>query len=229
MSDETNPTAASKARDEQEETEPVVKVTDKRRFLDPDAVVDAEPMTDPVEDVLKVERLRLQLEEKDAHLRVLRAQVVDFEKKMQDELRETRARLERTFTQRVAGARNEIFRELLSVFDNLDLVVSAAAQGTKEDLLSGVTGTQRLLVHALQQQGVERIEATGQPFDPDQHEAVDTVEVEPEKDGLVVSQMRPGYRVGGQLLRPAMVRVGRAVAGVAEAANGDGAGDAEPA
>jgi molecular chaperone GrpE len=229
MSDETNPTAASKARDEQEESETTVKVTDKRRFLDPDAVVEAEPESGPADSVTEIRALRLQLEEKDAHLRVLREQVVDFEKKMQDELRETRARLERTFTQRVAGVRNEIFRELLSVFDNLDLVVSAATQGTKEDLLSGVTGTQRLLVHALQQQGVERIEATGQPFDPDQHEAVDTVEVEPEKDGLVVSQMRPGYRVGGQLLRPSMVRVGRAAVVVAEPSGGDAEGESNPA
>lgn len=227
MSDETNPTAASKARNEQEESETTVKVTDKRRFLDPDAVVEAEP--DPADHPSDIRALRLQLEEKDAHVRVLREQVVDFERKMQDELRETRARLERTFTQRVAGVRNDIFRELISVFDNLDLVVSAAAQGTKEDLLSGVTGTQRLLVHALLQQGVERIEATGQPFDPDQHEAVDTVEVESDRDGVVVSQMRPGYRVGGQLLRPAMVRVGRATAAVAEASDANATGESSPA
>lgn len=225
MSDETNPTAASKARNEQEESETTVKVTDKRRFLDPDVVVEAEPESGPAD----IRALRLQLEEKEAHVRVLREQVVDFERKMQEELRETRARLERTFTQRVAGVRNDIFRELISVFDNLDLVVSAAAQGTKEDLLSGVTGTQRLLVHALLQQGVERIEATGQPFDPDQHEAVDTVEVEPDRDGVVVSQMRPGYRVGGQLLRPAMVRVGRASAAVAGPSDDQGTEASNPA
>ncbi len=210
MSDETNPTAASKARDEHEEAETTVKVTDKRRFLDPDLASD--PTPDPVDHFTEIERLRLLLEEKDAHLRVLRDQVVEFEQKMQNDIRETRARLERTFTQRVAGVRNDIFRDLLSVFDNLDLVISVADKASKDDLLTGVTGTQRLLVHTLQQQGVERIEAAGQPFDPDQHEAVDTVEVEPEKDGVVVSQMRPGYRVGGQLLRPAMVRVGRAAA-----------------
>lgn len=229
MSDETNPTATSKARDEQEEAEPTVKVTDKRRFLDPDAVADGESESDPLSHLTEIRTLRLQLEEKDAHLRVLREQVVDFETKTREELREARARLERTFTQRLAGARNDIFRDLLSVFDNLDLVISAAEQGTKEDLLSGVTGTQRLLVHTLQQQGVERIEATGQPFDPDQHEAVDTVEVESEKDGLVVGQMRPGYRVGGQLLRPAMVRVGRATAAVAGPSGDDAAGDSNPA
>jgi molecular chaperone GrpE len=179
MSDETNPTAASKARDEHEEAETTVKVTDKRRFLDPDLASD--PTPDPVDHFTEIERLRLLLEEKDAHLRVLRDQVVEFEQKMQNDIRETRARLERTFTQRVAGVRNDIFRDLLSVFDNLDLVISVADKATKDDLLTGVTGTQRLLVHTLQQQGVERIEATGQPFDPDQHEAVDTVEVEPKR------------------------------------------------
>jgi molecular chaperone GrpE len=225
MSDETNPTAASKARDEHEEAETTVKVTDKRRFLDPDLASD--PTPDPVDHFSEIERLRLLLEEKDAHLRVLRDQVVEFEQKMQNDIRETRARLERTFTQRVAGVRNDIFRDLLSVFDNLDLVISVADKASKDDLLTGVTGTQRLLVHTLQQQGVERIEATGQPFDPDQHEAVDTVEVEPEKDGVVVSQMRPGYRVGGQLLRPAMVRVGRAAV-VAVSADGNDDNESHP-
>jgi len=57
----------------------------------------------------------------------------------------------------------------------------------------------------------------GQPFDPEIHEAVDTVEVEPEREGMVTEQYSRGYRLGNQLLRPARVQVGRS-RGTAQAA-----------
>ncbi|MDQ1525194.1 MAG: molecular chaperone GrpE, partial [Pyrinomonadaceae bacterium] len=55
--------------------------------------------------------------------------------------------------------------------------------------------------------------AIGEQFDPELHEAVDVVEVEPERDGVVTAEYSRGYRMGGQLLRPARVQVGRTKAG----------------
>src|SRR5438067_904923 len=50
----------------------------------------------------------------------------------------------------------------------------------------------------------------GAEFDPELHEAVDTIEVEPERDHTVTAEYSRGYKMGGQLLRPARVQVGRA-------------------
>lgn len=210
---------------------PAVNVTDKRRLhMDNlDAVADAASSaeataeTTPVEPAVEVpsvasqqdtlptvQQLQMQLQERDAQLARLRAQVVEFEAKTQEELRETRRRLERTVEQRVWQARQALLEDWLAVFDNLDLMVAGAEKATKDDLLTGIAAMQRLLSQTLQRHAIERIEAVGQPFDPQLHEAIETLTVAPEQDGQVVAQTRPGYRLGTQLIRPALVAVGRA-------------------
>jgi molecular chaperone GrpE len=216
MSDETTQATAAHARKENEESESTVKVTDRRRVVDPDAVGEETAESGTTNDAdasdwRETETLKLQLRERDAQVRRMRQQVEELDQKMRTEASELRARLERNFAQRVASARNELLLDLLAVFDNLDLVVEGVRRGgSLDDCVTGVSATQRLLVQALHRQGVERIEAVGQAFNPDLHEAIDAIEVAPERDGTVVDQMRAGYSVGGQLLRPAQVRVGRA-------------------
>jgi molecular chaperone GrpE len=66
---------------------------------------------------------------------------------------------------------------------------------------------------ALAAAGVEPLVAVGQHFDPAKHDAIDLLPVEPEQDGLVISEYAKGYRIGDRLLRPARVRVGRSGSG----------------
>ncbi len=222
MSDEPRETAGAEA--------PVVNVTDKRRLYmdtmetsaDTASSVESSVDTASVEAAADVpadpsqaapstvQQLQMQLQERDAQLARLRAQVVEFEAKTQEELRETRRRLERTVEQRVLRARQALLEDWLAVFDNLDLMVAGAEKATKEDLLTGIVAMQRMLSQTLQRHDVERIEAVGQPFDPQLHEAIETLTVAPEQDGQVVAQTRPGYRLGTHLIRPALVSVGRA-------------------
>ncbi|MFQ3581430.1 MAG: nucleotide exchange factor GrpE [Chloracidobacterium sp.] len=204
-------------RETTDATVPVVQVTDKRRlYMDtenPESASTAavEGATGSLDsDSPTLEQLQMQLEEREAQLARLRAQVVEFESKTQAELRETRRRLERTFEQRVVSERLALIEDWLAVFDNLDLMVAGAEKATKDDLLTGIMAMQRLLSQALQRHNIERIEAVGQPFDPQVHEAVETTTVSSEQDGQVVAQTRPGYRLGEQLIRPALVCVGRA-------------------
>jgi molecular chaperone GrpE (heat shock protein) len=63
---------------------------------------------------------------------------------------------------------------------------------------------------ALVAAGVEPIASVGVGFDPELHEAVDTVEVEPERDGMITAEYSRGYKMNDRLLRPARVQVGRA-------------------
>ncbi len=229
MSDEPRETAGAET--------PVVNVTDKRRLYK-DTMETAADMASSVEssldaasketagevpgepsgaEVPTVEQLQtqlqereMQLRERDAQLARLREQVIEFEAKTQEELRETRRRLERTVEQRVLRARQALLEDWLAVFDNLDLMVAGAEKATKEDLLTGIVAMQRMLNQTLQRHDIERIEAVGQPFDPQLHEAIETLTVAPEQDGRVVAQTRPGYRLGTHLIRPALVSVGRA-------------------
>jgi molecular chaperone GrpE len=123
---------------------------------------------------------------------------------------EIRQRLNRTADERVAREKAAFISSLLPVLDNLQRAIEAAEGGGSMDaLLDGLRGTASGFESALAGAGAEPIEAVGAPFDPELHEAVDTTEVEAERDGVVTAQYSRGYRMGGQLLRPARVQVGR--------------------
>ena len=127
---------------------------------------------------------------------------------------EIRQRLTRTAGERAAREKAAFVGALLPVMENLRRAMEAAEGGGSLDtLLEGLRGTLSGFESALVSGGIEAITSVGEPFDPELHEAVDVIEVEPERDGLVTAEYSRGYRMGGQLLRPARVQVGRAKAG----------------
>lgn len=87
--------------------------------------------------------------------------------------------------------------KLLPVLDNFDLALSHGA----EDLVP----VQRSLLDVLEAAGLERIDPAGQPFDPNEHDAVQHEEGDGEPE--VIEVHRAGYRWKGRVLRPAMVKV----------------------
>ncbi|HYY43171.1 MAG TPA: nucleotide exchange factor GrpE [Pyrinomonadaceae bacterium] len=130
---------------------------------------------------------------------------------LQRETDETRQRLNRAAEERAGRAKAEFVSSFLPVLDNLQRAVEAGEQGgTMEALLTGLRGTISGFEQALAAVGAEPLSAIGAQFDPEQHEAVDTVEVEPARDHTVTAEYSRGYTMGGQLLRPARVQVGRA-------------------
>src|SRR5437868_5797323 len=130
---------------------------------------------------------------------------------LQRETDETRQRLNRAADERAGRAKAEFVSSLLPVLDNLQRAVEAAEQGgTMDALLSSLRGTINGFEQALNVAGAEPIKSVGAQFDPELHEAVDTIEVEPERDHTVTAEYSRGYKMGGQLLRPARVQVGRA-------------------
>src|SRR4051812_24282372 len=137
-------------------------------------------------------------EQKAADVQARFEQVRSELKRETDELRQ---RLARSSEERAARERANFIASLLPVVDNLQRAVEAAeGGGTQESLLDGLHGTISGFENALAQAGAEAIEAVGQKFDPEIHEAVDTVEVEPELEGTVTAQYSRGYRIGDQLL-----------------------------
>ncbi|HVF87337.1 MAG TPA: nucleotide exchange factor GrpE [Pyrinomonadaceae bacterium] len=132
---------------------------------------------------------------------------------------EIRQRLNRAADERARREQAAFINALLPVMDNLQRAVEAAeGGGSKEALLNGLHGTLNGFASALAGAGAEAVEALGEQFDPEVHEAVDTVEVGAEQDGLVTAEYSRGYRMGGQLLRPARVQVGRTRVGAIGAA-----------
>jgi molecular chaperone GrpE (heat shock protein) len=129
-------------------------------------------------------------------------------------LEATEARLERNARREAEETRGKLVQELLPVLDNLDRTIRAAQAGRSDPaLLEGVRMVRQQLEGVLRGYGVERIEALGQRFDPAVHEAIGMIAVDdPHRQGAVVHQAEPGYRMAGRLLRPARVSVGKLVA-----------------
>jgi molecular chaperone GrpE len=119
-----------------------------------------------------------------------------------------RKRVMRDQADNLARAQAALVIKLVEVLDDLDRVAHHSESASKDTLLEGVDLVERKYRQVLESAGLERVEATGQPFDPATMEALTTVPTDdPEEDYHVADVFQPGYRFQGTLLRPARVVV----------------------
>ena len=204
----------SERRDEENSEQGGVRVRDRRRVHFDEAEglrVDESAAEEPNLKPKYVEELEARARAAEQKALDVQARFDQVRAELQRETDEVRRRLNRNADERVAREKASFIASLLPVVDNLRRALDAAEQGgTLESLLDGLRGTLNGFESALGAGGVEPVASVGQPFNPELHEAVDTTEVEPERDGTVTAEYSRGYRVGNQLLRPARVQVGRA-------------------
>jgi molecular chaperone GrpE len=135
---------------------------------------------------------------------------LDDLKRLQAEFDNYRKRVSRDQAALVARANASLVEQLLPVMDDFELALLAAEQTQDyEKMVKGVELVYAKLREALEQVGLERIQAKGKPFDPSQHEAVMQGD-DPDGEQVVTEEFRPGYRYAGAVLRPSMVKVGKA-------------------
>jgi molecular chaperone GrpE len=129
------------------------------------------------------------------------------------ELENVRRRVERESAQAQKYALERILGELISVNDSLELALKAVASENEETRkhLEGLELTHKQLWQTLERYGVSQVDPQGQPFNPEFHEAVSTLESGEMAPNHVLSVMQKGYKLHERLLRPAMVVVSRAV------------------
>ena len=101
--------------------------------------------------------------------------------------------------------------DLLSVVDNLERALESSGdeQGSAA-LAEGVELTRKGFMDVLAKYGVEAVDPTGEPFDPETAQAMSMVEQPDAEPNSVVAVMQKGYLLNGRLLRPAMVMVAKA-------------------
>lgn len=111
----------------------------------------------------------------------------------------------------VAFANENLLVKLLPVLDAFEMALAAAATGPSAaaSLQAGIVMVSQQLKSALAEAGLEEIDASGKPFDPNTHEAVSQIETADAPEGQVVRQTRKGYRFRNRLLRPAGVIVAK--------------------
>ena len=129
------------------------------------------------------------------------------------ELENVRRRVERESAQAQKYALERILGELIGVNDSLELALKAVAKENDEvrKHLEGLELTHKQLWQTLERYGVSQVDPQGQPFNPEFHEAVSTLESAEMAPNHVLSVMQKGYKLHDRLLRPAMVVVSRAV------------------
>jgi molecular chaperone GrpE len=142
-------------------------------------------------------------QQKDEYLELARRTKADFEN--------FRKRAAQDVQAATARGKAAVARDVVPVLDDLERAIQAAGldpEGDSEDALAhGVILVFRGLRETLQRNGVEAVDPKGEKFDPNEHEALSTMPVEGSESGVVVEVMQKGYRMDGQLIRPARVVV----------------------
>ena len=192
--------------------EPEIRVTDRRRILldddeSSDRNVEAEsPSLKPS----YVEELEARTRAAEQKTLEVQSRFEQLRKQLQSETDETRRRLNRAADERAEREKADFIAALLPVLDNLQRATAAAETGSSSELIvEGIRRTASSFENALAAAGVEPIDAVGEMFDPELHDAIETVEGAPEDEGRIVAQHTRGYKIGDRLLRPARVKVGR--------------------
>jgi molecular chaperone GrpE len=119
-----------------------------------------------------------------------------------------RRRKNQELADRSRYASEDAARALLPVLDNLRRAVAHAPEaGTEDFFVSGLELVVREFEAALEKLGVVPIEAEGEPFDPNLHEAIGSVEGGDVEVDTVADEVQRGYRLHDRVLRPSLVRV----------------------
>ena len=121
-----------------------------------------------------------------------------------------RRRVEQERAERAQAAATDLICQLLPVLDALERALRAVpTELAGNQWVAGIRLIDRALQGTLEGAGLERISAEGQPFDPHVHEALVQEDAPERTAGEVVRELRPGYRLGERVLRPAQVSVAR--------------------
>jgi len=146
--------------------------------------------------------------ERDAYKEQFLRAVADFDN--------YRKRIERERRELSEYAAADVLLELLPIIDNFERALSASAPGTTADrpaesdaFYRGVELIHKQMLDLLRKRGVSRIDALGADFDPNIHQAVIHEPSEEHREGEVMQELQPGYKLGDRLLRPSMVKVAK--------------------
>lgn len=154
------------------------------------------PPVDPIDPVAqaKAEALRF----KEQWMRSA-ADFDNFRKRSRRELEDTRK-----------AGREELLKDLLPVFDNLERAMTSAERATDiKPVSDGLKMVLRQFIDTIGRSGITKVPTIGSQFDPGLHEAIQQVETDEHPPGTVVSEVQPGYLQGERLVRAAMVVVAK--------------------
>jgi molecular chaperone GrpE len=184
-------------------TEPVDVSPPQETFAQPDNGTGEESLS--TAETLSPAALQEQLEQQ----RQQTQEYLDHLQRLQAEFNNYRRRVSQEKLHATSRGKEDVLRALLPVLANLRLALQHAEEDAQA-IRQGVQMIWQQFEGLLREQGVERINTVGQPFDPAKHEALSTAPATAEAPAnTIVAEVNAGYMFDGRLLRPAQVVVAR--------------------
>lgn len=169
------------------------------------------------ESPVDIDKLKLELEEKDAALQEAikqKDEYVEHLQRMKAEFENYKKRTTREKSDTVCFANEKLIGKLLPVADNLQRGCECAVEHAKDEqgksILKGIELVEKQLIELLSEFGANAFDSIGEKFDPNIHEPLYTIPRDDVEDNTVVEEIEKGYMLNERLLRPAKVAVSRA-------------------
>ena len=170
--------------------------------------------------VPKNNNIKAEAESKQPNAKELEKLLEDFKKKSEEYLagwqraradflnykKDEMERIERLLS--YAGI--EFILKLLPILDNFDITEKKIPESLKnDDNVKGLLLIKSQIIDFLKSHGIEEIESIGEKFDPQLHEVVGEITARKEELGIIIEEVQKGYKINGELLRPARVKISK--------------------
>lgn len=169
---------------------------DRNRAAAPGSAASTPGETPPVNAPVDLAQVTQQRDDYFEQLQRSRAEFANYQKRAKSQAEADRA-----------YAVGSLARDLLDSFDNLDRAAEALRASAPTGVVDGLVMVHKQMISTLAKHGIEPIEALGQPFDPNQHEALAQQPDAGHPEGTVVAELGKGYRIHDRVLRPSKVAV----------------------
>lgn len=147
----------------------------------------------------------------EAELEAARAEAatnMDGWQRAQAEFLNYKKRQEQQRSQQYDEAVARVAKRYLEVLDDLErALANRPTSGDGAEWATGIELVARKINAIFESEGIQLMDALGQPFDPNLHEAIAQVESEEHESGTILEVLQQGYFIGERVLRPALVRV----------------------
>ena len=197
--------------DENEKTEDINQETSKNQTT---SVEDADEIANESQDNLQEENsedTEADIDPKDEEIQQLKNNVQEEEEKylrLYAEFENYKRRIQKENQTMKAYKAQDVLNDILPTIDNIERALQIEGEDEQfKSLQKGVEMVYESLLNALKNNGLEKIEAEGQQFDPNIHQAVVQDDNPDYESGQVTQELQTGYKLKERVLRPSMVKV----------------------
>ena len=181
-------------------------MTEKKKHTHEEEIEEMPP--EAVAESENTEQLSAEVESLNKRLADAEAKTAEYRDswmRSQAEFQNYKKRLERDNELTYVSMKGDIIKKVLPALDDLERALQN--RPANDPWASGIELIARKLQNLLESEGIKRIEAQGQEFDPNFHEAISHEPADGVKSGFVIAVVQNGYMLGDRVIRPALVRV----------------------